>query len=863
MLANKKLAILLVLILVAPMVLSACEKAPAATPTPQVITKVETQIQTKVETKVVEATKVVEKVVTPTPAPVTRKGAWLDTVVVVEEPSADAAVSRLETGDIDGYWYSVSNAAVYKKVKASKNLKSYEAYGSYNELTFNPAGPVFEGTGKLNPFAVPAVREAMNWLVDRNYIAQEIMGGLASPRWLPFNNASGDYAKLADVARKLELKYAYNKDKANQVIKTEMEKLGATLVNNKWQYKGAPVEIILLIRNEDERKQIGDYVAKQLEDIGFTCIRDYKKAADASPIWMSGNPKDGKFHIYTGGWITTAVPRDLGGNLPYFYTDMGLAVPLWQAYKNTPEFYEVCKKLDNNDFKTLDERAQLLTKALELSFQDSHRIWLVDRASFSPTVLDHVAAADLYGGLSGSWLWPVTLRREGKEGGSMTIAQPSILTEPWNPLRGTNWIYDMTWIRGTGEMAYIPDPYTGLYLPRRIEKAEVTVQEGLPVGKTLDWVTLKFAPKIEVPGDAWVDWDAKQQRFLTASEVYTQTKTALRKSVVYYPADLYDTVTWHDGSKFSIGDVVMGMILTFDRAKEASPVFDKAEVATFKSFMSAFKGVKIVSQKPLVIETYSDLYYLDAEWSVTWWWPYYNQGQGSWHALALGLMAEAKQKAAFSSAKAKELKVEWLSYIAGPTIAILNEQLTEALDKGTIPYAPTLGKFVTADEAKTRYQNLKTWYERRGHFWIGTGPFYLERAFPVEGTLVLRRYPAYPDLASRWDGFSGPMVAKVDVDGPARVKIGDEATYNVLVTFAGKPYATADLEQVKFLVLDAKGEVAYVGAAKAAKDGQWTATLSKDATAKLAAGSNKLEVIVVSKRVAVPSFGSIQFVTAP
>ncbi|HOR01002.1 MAG TPA: ABC transporter substrate-binding protein [Anaerolineae bacterium] len=810
-----------------------------------------------------EVVKEVEKLVTPTPVPSTRTGAWLDTIVVVEEPSADAAVSRLETGDIDGYWYSVSNPAVFKKVKASPNLKYYQAFGSYNELTFNPAGPVFEGSGKLNPFAVPAMREAMNWLIDRQYIASEIMGGLASARWTPFNNASGDYAKLADVARKLELKYAYDQNKAKAVFDAEMPKIGATLTNGKWTYKGEPVEIILLIRNEDERKAIGDYAAKVLEDIGFTCVRDYKKAADASPIWMSGNPPDGKFHIYTGGWVTTAVPRDLGGNLPYFYTDMGLASPLWQAYKNTPEFYDLCQKLDNNDFTSLDERAELLSKALELSFEDSNRIWLVDRASFSPVLKDNIVAADLYGGISGAWLWPVTIQREGQEGGSMTIAQPSILTEPWNPLNGTNWIYDMTWIRGTGEMAYVPDPYTGLYLPRRVERAEVTVQEGLPVGKTLDWVDLKFAAKIEVPGDAWADWDAKEQRFLTASEVYTETQTALRKSVVYYPADLYDKVTWHDGSKFSIGDVVMAMIVQFDRAKKDSPVYDKSQEATFKSFMSAFKGVKIVSQKPLVIETYSDLYYLDAEWCNNFWWPYYLQGEGSWHALALGLLAEEKQEAAFTAAKAKDLEVEWLSYIAGPTIEVLKKQLAAVVESGEIPYKATLGKFVSADEIKARFDNLNTWFGRRGHFWIGTGPFYLERAFPVEGTLVLRRYVAYPDSASRWAGYSGPMIAQVDVSGPSRVTIGQEAVFEAEITFDGQPYLTADLEQVKFLVLDAKGEVAHVDAAKAVADGKWTATLSKEVTAKLAAGSNKLEVIVVSRKVAVPGFGSIQFVTAP
>lgn len=807
-------------------------------------------------------TAVPEPTAAPEPEPTDRKGAWVDTVVVVEEPSADAAVSRLESGDIDGYWYSVSNPEVLAKVRASAGLKYYEAYGSYNELTFNPAGPVFEGTGKLNPFAVPKVREAMNWLIDREYMAEEIMGGLALPRWLPFNVASGDYAKLADVARKLEIKYAYDKEKAREVIGAEMEKLGATLVNGKWQYKGEPVEIIVLIRNEDERLQIGDYVANQLEDIGFTAIRDYKTAAEASPIWMSGDPNAGGFHIYTGGWVTTAVPRDLGTNLPYFYTDMGLTSPLWQAYKNTPEFYELCRQLDNNDFTTLEERNEMLTQALELALEDSTRVWLVDRSSFSPVRENQVVAADLYGGCSGSWLWPVTVRREGEVGGSITIAQPSILTEPWNALNGTNWIYDMTWIRGTGEMAYVPDPYTGLYHPRRIERAEVTVQTGLPVGKTLDWVDLKFADEIVVPDDAWVDWDAAEQRFLTASEVHSEPQTALRKSVVYYPADLYDTVKWHDGSNFSIGDVLMYAIMQFDRAKEDSPVYDKAQEGTFTSFMSAFKGFKIVSEDPLVIETYSDLYYLDAEWSVTWWWPYYLQGQAAWHQLALGLMAEAKELAAFSGDKAEQLDVEWLSYIAGPTIEVLSDQLAEVLESGEIPYAPTLGQYVSEDEIKTRFENLKNWFDKYGHYWIGTGPFYVERAYPVEGTLVLQRFADYPDPANRWDGFSGPMVAEVDVDGPDRVAAGEEAVFDVYVTFEDEPYATADLDQVKFLVLDANGEVAYVGAAEPVEDGLWAATLGADVTAELAAGSSTLEVVVVSLRVAVPSFASMQFVVS-
>ncbi len=851
----KRISLLVVgLLVIASMVLSACQA-------PQVVTQVVTE--EVVRTVEIEVEKPVEVVVTPEPTPVDRDGAWLDTIVVVEEPNADAAVTRLQNRDIDLYAFTVANAEIAAKVAASPELRSERSFGSYNDLTFNPAGPIFEGTGKLNPFAVPAVREAMNYLIDRNYIVQEIMKGLAVPRYTPFNNASSDYARLAEVARQLELKYAYDKDKAQELIGAEMEKLGATLVDGKWQYEGAPVEAIVLIRTEDERRLVGDYVATQLEDIGFTAVRDYKTAAEASPIWIRGNPADGLFHVYTGGWITTAVPRDLGDNFSFFYTPRGLAFPLWQAYTPSGEFDQVSMQLENRDFTTIEERTALMSQALELALQDSIRIWLVDRASITPMRAEVRVASDLYGAVFGSQLWSYTIRREGEVGGSMTIAMPSILTEPWNALNGSNWIYDQMLIRGTGEYGLVFDPFTGLQYPNKVERAEVVVQEGLPVGKTLDWLTLDFAPTIEVPADAWADWNAETQSFVTVGEKYPDGVTALRKSTVYYPANLYETVTWHDGSNFSAGDVVMNMILTFDRGKPESPYYDEALASVLEAFQASFKAVKIISTEPLVIETYSDLWNLDAELNVDSWWPFYLQGGASWHALAIGLKADGEGEAAFSAAKADANEIEWLSYIAGPTVEILKANLDEAAAEGLVPYAPTLGQFVSADEAAARYANLTEWHRVRGHFWIGTNVFYLERAFPVEGTVILKRYVNYAEPADKWLRFSAPAIAEVEVDGEDRVTIGSEASFDVFVDFEGAPYPVADIDNVKFLLFSATGELVQVGQAEAVEDGLFQVALTADDTGKLPEGATRLEVVVVSKLVAVPSFSSFQFVTAP
>ena len=789
-----------------------------------------------------------------------RTGAWPDVVVANQEPNVDQAVLQLEVGVFDVYAFQVTNPDVKRRVEASMELDYVESSGSYSELSFNPVGPVFP-TGRLNPFSVARVREAMNFLVDRNFIAQEIYGGLAVPRWHAFNTAASDYARYIEVARAIEGEYAYDPARAEAMITEEMEKLGATKVGGVWNYDGAPVVISLLIRNEDERLPLGDYVANQLEDIGFQTERLYRTGAEASPIWISGPPEAGVFHIYTGGWITTVIPRDLAGNFAFFYTDTGLGSPLWQAYVNEPEFYDLAQALDNSEFTTLEQRDEMMARALRLAIEDSTRVWLVDRLSITPKRQDISVAADLFGGVSGAWLWPYTLRRGDEVGGRIDIAMPSMLPSPWNPIAGSNWIYDMALIRATGEAATMPDPYTGLFLPHRVERAEVTVQEDLPVGKTYDWIDLQFAPEIVVPTDAWSDWDAANERWITVGERFPEGVTALRKITIHYPADLYDTVKWHDGSAFSAADIVLGMILTFDRGNEASFVYDPAAAPALRSFLSAFRGVKILSVDPLVIETYTDTWFLDAETAVSTWWPYYAQGQGSWHALALALFAESEEALAFTSAKAESLEVEWTSFISGPAIATLDGYLERATAAGYLPYASVMSAYVADGEVAARYANLAAWRADKGHYWVGTGPFYLQRAFPVESVVQLNRNPDYPDPADRWARFEAPRIPTVELDGPNRVVIGAPASFEVFVSFRDEAYPADDILQVKYLVFDGTGALAESGDAAVVTDGVYEIVLDADMTGALAVGSNRLEVAVVSRVVALPSFDSVEFVT--
>jgi peptide/nickel transport system substrate-binding protein len=856
-----RLMAILGLLVVASMILSACGPAATTEAAPT---------QAPQATEPPQATEAPPtETLEPTAVPVTRKGAWVDEIVFSEQPENAVCIAQLQAGDLDSCPESNSSPDDFKTVAADSNLSYSTAYGLNFEILFNPI-PTF-ADGRVNPFGVAKIREAVNMLIDRNYIIQEIFGGLGAAKYSTMVDVFPDYARYIDVNRALEAKYAYNPEKADETISAEMEALGATKnADGKWEIGGNPVTLIFIIRTEDERTPIGDYVASQLESIGFTVDRQYKARSEASPIWANSDPVEGQWNMYTGGWINNQISRDDGTNFGFYDTDFGGCCGNGSNYMTADvlgqEYYDVATKLWNNDFSTLEERGELFKKALDLSAQLAYHVWIIDTQAFIAQRNELTVASDLAAGVSASPLYPFTVRLGDTEGGTVRMAPQDNFIDPWNPVGGSNWVSDGMVQNATMDQASLSDPYTGLAWPQRAESLTVTAKEGLPISKSLDWVTLNFVPDGNtVPTDAWADWDATAQKFITVGEKFPDGVTSNVKVTWTYPADMFDTVAWHDGSPLSAADFVMNMILAFDTAKPESAIYDETTVANLEAFLASFKAVQIESTDPLVISSYTDAYQLDAETFGLSWFPSntgsYAYGTAAWHNITPAILAEANGEIAFTIDKATAKEVEWTNFIDGPTLENQKTHLAEALAAGTIPYAPTLSEFITAEEATARYENLTQWVADRGHFWIGTGPFYLEQVFTTEGQAVLKRNENFPDLADKWSRFSEPKVGVVDVSGDGQVLAGQEATFDVFVTFKDEPYPADEIELVKYLVFDANNTLVASGDAELVSDGQYAVTLGPDVTSALEAGAGKIEVAVASKLVSIPFFSSFEFVT--
>lgn len=847
------------LLVVMGMILAAC--APAATEAPAA-------------TKAPSATEASAATEEPVAA-TERHGGWLDEIDI-SVVAGDSAISQLQAGTIDFFSFNLASDA-YPAIKEA-DLSSTQSLGGYYGVSLNPAE--FTDATQLNPFSNRKIREALNWLIDRDYVNQEIYAGGSLPKLLPVTTQLVEYTNLIDTARALESKYAYNVEKAKEVVDAEMPGMGAELgADGKWQFNGAPVSLIFLIRSDGDgtRQPMGDYISNQLENVGFTVDRQYKTSSEVFPIWLGTTAADGQWHMYTAGYISSGLGslRDESGNIQQSYLNTSIqASEPYISNVSDPEFQQLGDDLAQGNYSSREERDAMMARALELSLEDSLFVWVIDQQVYAPYNDNVQVSYDLATGPESTNVGPYNLRFVAQEGGTMRVGTNDLFTQPWNTIGGSNWVWDAAVMRATvmgtsnigGGGGLMADPYTGLAYPQRIASAELTYKDGLPINQNLDWLTVNVAPQIDVPEDAWVDWDATEQRFITAAEKFPDGLTANVKSVVVYPSDLYETVKWHDGSPISAGDFVMSMIQGFDPGKPDSPIYDESLALSIDAGLISFKGYRITSTNPLTIEAYTDAYVTDAELNITPLWPqspFGLTGENSWPILAISNLAEAAGELAYTQDKADNAEIENTSWVGGPSLEILAKYLDQAASESYIPYEPTLGEFITKEEADQRYANFKKWYEDHGHFWVGTGPYYLDQVFTTEKSLVLKNNTEFVDLADRWDAFSEPKIATTVLDGPGQVKAGEEAVFDVTVSFKDQPYLQSDIRRVKYILYDATGAVVTVGDAAAIADGQYQVTLDASVTSQLPTGSARIEVAVVPIPVAIPSFTSFDFVAVP
>jgi len=795
---------------------------------------------------------------------VARVGGWLDEIVFFEETDQPKVVSMMQAGDVQFFANSMMGT-VLPAIEAA-GLPYKTSYGSYNTLLFNVA-PFSDG--RLNPFHDAIIRQAMERYVDRQYTIDEYGAGLGIPMYCGLLPVSPTYAQVAVETRKVEIEWAYNKTLALQQINDRMIELGCTKIDGKWAFNGEKITLIGIIRVEDERLQIGLYFADILEEAGFVVDRQQKTSAQASPIWNRGDPTAGLWSFYTGGWIANSIDRESAGDYCTNYVDVCYPTTRTLEYPQeiNQTMYDYAVAIANGNFRTPQERLNMFAYMVDYERQNPFNIWLYVETGPWVVAPGFDVSCDLMAGIFGSRMWPRTMRQVDADGapilgGSIQVANQSFLTNPWNGPAGSNWLFDAVIQRALEDTPMLADPFTGLAVKNFIDRVDITATEGLPIfASDKDWVGLTFVPVVEVPADAWYDWDAAAGDFILAGP----GRTSQVKIRYTFPEALW-SYKWHDGSTVSMGDLLMKFIYGsgMDTAKPASPYYDESTIPSYESNWTVFKGIKVISVHPLVYDLYVDAIALDAEVlaynNQAWMWFTYGFGTQSWHNMAVGLMSEARGLAAFSEPKATAKGIDWLNYAAGPTLQQMATNLAEAQITNFLPYPNALGKYVTQQEIVDRYANLSRFMSQYGHMYLGTGPYFVVNFDPLASIVVLNRFKDYAFDLDRFLVFAEPKLANLAVTGPATVAIGSEAVYNVAITFKGEAYPANEINGVNYIVLNAAGQIAFYGNGVVTGNGAATITLPAAETAKLIAGVSRLELIGTVKPAALMSTTYMTFI---
>lgn len=734
------------------------------------------------------------------------KGTYVDKIQFVQYLDENTALEQVRNGNLDIYYSRIPSDRI-EDVKSRQGLEIFQSTGGSYSLLLNPAQ-----SDQFNPFSIREVRFAMNYLIDRQLIVNELLSGFGISMVSAYGPFDPDYLLILDVVESFN--FRYNPGLAEEMISKALTAEGAYKVDNKWFYKSKPIEIRIFIRSDDNtRKSIGEIISSQLEKMGFTVKKDLGDLNKAFSVVYGSNPADLKWNVYTEGW---------GGKGAFVKYDSLVFAQMYSPwYSNMPGFNSpsywnykdnymdsLSRAIFTGNFSSAEERTELLKKAAAEGIKESVRIFLASR-------IDHYVANSRVSGVVNDFgagvptrFTPINARADSN---SLAIGVKQIYQGAWNPVGGLGDLYSRQIWDEVSDPGTFRNPYTGVTIPIR---SEWKVETAGPTGK------------LPVPGDAIV-WDTDQQKWVKIGE----GKKATSKVTFHLRFS-----NWHNKQLMDMNDILYSIYFLYEwgsEPKEGDKTFDSEYSPRARQSLQTIVGIRVVDKD--TIEVYQNFWHFD-EGEIA-------DSAGVWTAMPWEIYSAMEKavidgKVAFSRSAAVSKSVGWLSLIIPNDANLIKSNLEEFRNADFIP--PALAQFETNSQYyKSRYESSISWIEKYNHAVISNGPFYFENYIPEARTITIRAFddPTYPFETGHWKKFEDVKLAKIyNVDLPTTVTIGKELEIPVTLD----PGST-----IFYYLTNPDGKVVDSGIESSKMD-KLDITIPKDKTSLLGLGANDLKIFAVS-----------------
>lgn len=765
-----------------------------------------------------------------------RTGAMVDRLIWFEQPNQAQAILDMAAGTMDVYMFNMRTAADVAAAKAHPDLWTVDTAGSINNLFVNPV-PVNQTLAPNvgNPFSKREVREALNYIVDRDFVAREISGGGLFPHTTMEHRFNPEYGREAVFMSELDRKYSFNPSLGAQMITAALNAdsdYSFDSGSGLWRFKGQPITLNFVIRTEDIRRNIGDYVSDQLEELGFQVSRLYRTGGGAFAIVYNGPPDTGAWHLYTEGWAATALVAWADSDPDFFYC-AGEGSNIWNFYTPEPELEDVCDRLLNAQYASLAERQTLFRTATDLALKNSVRVWVASGATFAFSNRVTGMVYDLSGG---PWAMLATrTARFSTVGGTLDVGQRLQFLSPWNPWQGFGWLYDALQAYAFTDVAVWPHPHTGLYMPIR-----TTYAVNAPGSTAV----------VQVDDDALV-WDSATRGFTTVSA------SATGKSSVTYT---FTFGNWHDGSAFNMDDVLYELALVHRRAHTSGDVHvADADAALAASILlkDQLRGFKVLNAN--TIQLWYDYWHPDPSTIASLFNPAFPTTPWTASELALTTVMTGTRPCRISEVTAANDGVDALDLSKGPCLAAMDANLASVFGTHT---PPGLSAYITPAEALTRWTALWAYRNATGHYYSSNGPFKLTLVDDVAVQTTMDRDTAYPIEANVFDAFLDPRIPSISFAPAPTVLIGRPAQFSLSSRLVGG--GAYDQISMTYLVVNpSTGAILFQGSPTRVAEGSYLITLAGAQTDTLAPGAYDLRTITVGEEAAVPVISTLSFIAIP